>query len=391
MLTTESDPPRAAKAAGLRYVSDTRPGIRRVRSGGGFRYVGPSGAAVRDAATLRRIKALAIPPAWEEVWISPSAEGHIQAAGRDARGRKQYRYHARWRAFRDRTKFARMIAFARALPAIRARVERDLALPGLVREKVLATVVRLLEETRARVGNREYERANRSYGLTTLKNHHARVKGAEIRLRFRGKGGRIVEVGVEDRRIARIVRACQELPGEELFQYVAGDGSLVPVDSSDVNDYLREAAGDEFTAKDVRTWSGTVLALAALLESAPSESARHGKKIVARAMETVAGQLRNTPTVCRKYYVHPDVIDAYLAGALAPIRSRRVRGGLAPIERALLRLLTTARQAASRGAASPPATSNEKLSPRSRRWTRSSRPAARTSERKSARGERKAA
>ncbi|HZU95061.1 MAG TPA: DNA topoisomerase IB, partial [Planctomycetota bacterium] len=181
MLATETDPPRAAKAAGLRYVSDTRPGIRRVRAGGGFRYVDPSGAAVRDADTLRRIKGLAIPPAWEEVWISPSPEGHVQASGRDARGRKQYRYHARWRAFRDRTKFDRMIAFARALPAIRARVERDLALPGLVRDKVLATVVRLLEATRARVGNREYERANRSYGLTTLKNHHARVKGAEIR------------------------------------------------------------------------------------------------------------------------------------------------------------------------------------------------------------------
>jgi DNA topoisomerase-1 len=253
------DPEATAEEAGLRYVSDAMPGIRRRRAGRGFTYAGTDGRRLTDRRVLARIRALAIPPAWTDVWICPIARGHLQATGRDARGRKQYRYHARWREVRDEAKYGRMVAFGQALPRIRRRVEADLALPGLPRERVLAAVVRLLEKTAVRVGNEEYARENRSFGLTTLRNRHAEVGTSRIRFRFRGKGGKETEVELNDRRLARIVARCQELPGQALFTYLDEDGEPRTVDSADVNEYLREISGEEFTAKDFRTWAGTVL------------------------------------------------------------------------------------------------------------------------------------
>jgi DNA topoisomerase-1 len=254
------DPEATAEEAGLRYVNDAMPGIRRRRAGRGFTYAGTDGRRLTDRRVLARIRALAIPPAWTDVWICPIARGHLQATGRDARGRKQYRYHARWREVRDEAKYGRMVAFGQALPRIRRRVEADLALPGLPRERVLAAVVRLLEKTAVRVGNEEYARENRSFGLTTLRNRHAEVGTSRIRFRFRGKGGKETEVELNDRRLARIVARCQELPGQALFTYLDEDGEPRTVDSADVNEYLREISGEEFTAKDFRTWAGTVLA-----------------------------------------------------------------------------------------------------------------------------------
>jgi DNA topoisomerase I len=316
-LRIGTDPAASARNAGLRYVNDQGPGIRRRRAGRGFAYLGVDGARLRDAETLARIKRLAIPPAWRDVWICPLAHGHLQASGRDARGRKQYRYHARWRTERDGTKYARMLAFAAALPAVRARVAADLERPDLPREKVLAAVVRLLERTLIRVGNEEYARANKSFGLTTLRARHVDVDGATLTFEFRGKGGRAHRVDVNDRRLARIVEHCQELPGQELFQYVDADGERRVVDSGDVNAYLREASGEDFTAKDFRTWAGTVLAALALHAMPACTSATEGKRHVVRAVERVAQELGNTPAVCRKSYVHPTVIDTYLAGDLA--------------------------------------------------------------------------
>ena len=321
------DPARVARAAGLRYVHDDRPGIRRVRSGRGFRYVGPDGRAVRDPDALRRIRGLAVPPAWTDIWICPLPNGHIQASGRDARGRKQYRYHPRWRETRDATKYHRMIAFASALPAVRARAEADLALSGLPRPKVLAAVVRLLESTLIRVGNEEYARANGSFGLTTLRDRHVRVHGAAMRFHFRGKSGVRHAVDVSDRRLARIILQCQDLPGHELFQYVDDDGAAHEISSADVNDYLREAAGGEFTAKDFRTWAGTVLAAEALRACDACESAAERKRNVVAAVETTAHRLGNTVAVCRKCYVHPAVVEAYLDGSLADALRRN---GAAP-------------------------------------------------------------
>ncbi|MCC6383064.1 MAG: DNA topoisomerase IB [Dehalococcoidia bacterium] len=313
----QEDPAASARAAGLRYVSPALPGIRRRRAHGGFRYVDAHGDSVRDAATLQRVRALAIPPAWEDVWICPLPSGHLQATGRDARGRKQYRYHPRWRTVRDANKYDHTLAFASALPRIRSRVAADLARPGLPREKVVATVVRLLDETLIRVGNDEYVRANSSYGVTTLRDHHVHIDGAALRFRFRGKAGKRHDVGLRDRRLARVVRQCRDLPGHDLFQYLDGQGERQPVGSGDVNAYLREACGQDFTAKDFRTWAGTVLAAATLAASEPPASESQAKSTVARAVESVAERLGNTPAVCRKCYVHPAVLDAYRAGTLA--------------------------------------------------------------------------
>ena len=330
------DPGEAADAAQLRYVSDARPGVVRVRHRRAFRYVGPTGDTVDDLPTLRRIRSLAIPPAWTDVWICPVAHGHIQAVGRDARGRKQYRYHARWRAVRDEAKFDRVIQFGRALSAIRERVEKDLGRPGLPREKVLASVVRLLETTLIRVGNAEYARDNGSYGLTTLRMRHVTVEGARLRFEFRGKGGKHHTVDVSDRRLAAVVRRCQDLPGHELFQYLDEDGQRQVIGSTDVNAYLREIAGEEFTAKDFRTWGGTVLAALALAE--PGEEGDSRRRLTAVITE-VAARLGNTPTICRKCYIHPDVVAAHADGSLAEAMGGRPSGELSAEEAAVLRLL----------------------------------------------------
>jgi len=306
-----ADPVIAAKSAGLRYVNDQSAGIRRIRDGDAFLYEGPNGAAVSED-DLQRIKSLAIPPAWTDVWICSRPNGHLQATGRDARGRKQYRYHPRWRATRDETKYGRLMAFAHALPAIRKRVEEDLARPGLPREKVLATVLRLLEETHIRVGNEEYARANDSYGLTTLRDDHARIEGSKLRFRFRGKSGKEHQIDVRDPRLARIVKRSRDLPGEELFQYLTDDGEHLPISSTDVNDYLREISGQEFSAKDFRTWAGTVLTARALAEIGDYSSQAESKRNINAAIESVAGRLGNTRAVCRKCYVHPAVIDSYV-------------------------------------------------------------------------------
>jgi DNA topoisomerase-1 len=314
----------AARAAGLRYTTDTRPGIRRVRSGNGFSYRDPDGRTIRDAKVRRRIAKLAIPPAWTDVWISPWANGHLQATGRDARGRKQYRYHADWASRRGADKFERMLEFAKALPRIRRRVDEDLRRSGLPREKVLAAVVRLLELTLIRVGNDEYARLNRSFGLTTLRDHHARVEGATIRFRFRSKSGVMQETGLRDRRLATIVRRCQELPGQELFQYVDDDGEVQDVTSDDVNEYLRAASGGDFTAKDVRTWAGTVLAYRALRALEPVEREPAARRNLVEAIRSAAEGLGNTPAVARGSYVDPTVMEAYLEGAVEARRSRVV-------------------------------------------------------------------
>lgn len=310
------DTRNAAREAGLRYATDERPGISRRRTGRGFSYRNPDGSIVRDPATLARIRALAVPPAWSDVWICDDPRGHLQATGRDARGRKQHRYHADFRAHRDLAKFDRMVDFARALPRMRSRADRDLARRGLPREKVLAAVVRLLELTLIRVGNEEYARLNRSFGLTTLRDRHARVKGERLRFRFRGKGGRTHEVSLRDRRLASIVRRCQELPGQELFGYVDEAGVARDVRSEDVNAYLREISGDEVTAKDFRTWAGTVLAYRALQALQPGDTEHAARRNVVEAVRRTAEQLGNTPAVARRSYVHPGVLQAYLAGGI---------------------------------------------------------------------------
>jgi DNA topoisomerase-1 len=314
-----TDPPQSreiARATGLRYASDIRPGWTRRRSGRGFTYRDIEGTTIRDAEALARVRALAIPPAWTDVWICPWPNGHLQATGRDARGRKQYRYHARWSHRRGADKFDRMLAFAEALPRIRQRCDQDLAMAGLPREKVLAAVVRLLELTLIRVGNDEYARLNRSFGLTTLRDRHARIDGSSVRFRFRGKSGKTHEVGLRDRRLARVIRRCQDLPGQELFQYVDADGGVRDVASDDVNAYLREAGRGPFTAKDFRTWAGTVLAYRALRALQPAEDERTSVRNVVEAVRQTADQLGNTPSVARGSYVHPAVLEAYLDGSL---------------------------------------------------------------------------
>ena len=341
-----ADPADAARAAGLRYVHDDRPGIRREAVKDGFRYLDAKGEPVTDESTLARIKRLVIPPAWTEVWICPQASGHLQATGRDARGRKQYRYHAKWREARDEVKYERMLKFGQALPLIRLEVDRALKLPGLPREKVLATIVYLLEATMMRVGNEEYARTNKSFGLTTLRNRHAKVDGSDVEFSFRGKSGVYHKVKVHDRRLARIVARSRDLPGQELFQYVDEDGATHSIDSSDVNDYLRTITGEEYTAKDFRTWSGTVLAALALQEFEKFDSEAQAKKNIVRAIESVAEKLGNTPSICRKCYVHPAVLDAYLEGAALEVLRERTEEKLAedlhalqPEEAAVLAML----------------------------------------------------
>lgn len=299
----------AAKAASLRYVTDSAPGISRARSGRGFSYRDADGKLVRDREVLGRIRALAIPPAWTDVWICASASGHIQATGHDVKGRKQYRYHKRWQAVRDETKYGRIADFAHALPRIRRRVRADLALPGLPRRKVLALVVRLLETTMIRIGNEEYARENGSFGLTTMQNRHLHVERGRILLRFRGKSGKSHAVGVEDKSLVRHVKHVADLPGQQLFQFIDDDGQPEPVDSSDVNEYLQEIAGEDFTAKDFRTWGGTLLA-AALVRELP-ETQVASRAAMLEAINKVARQLGNTPTICRKSYIHPAVLEAF--------------------------------------------------------------------------------
>lgn len=342
------DPVESAKAAGLRYVSDDEPGIRRRKSGKGFIYADPQGRAVKDPKEVERIRKLAIPPAWTDVWICSRANGHLQATGRDARGRKQYRYHANWREVRDETKFGRMIAFGDSLPKIRERIDQDMSLRGLSREKVLATVVKLLETTLIRVGNKEYARQNNSFGLTTLRDQHVDVSGSTLRFEFRGKSGKEHQVEIQDRRLARIVRQCRDLPGQTLFQYLDDNGERQKVTSEDVNAYLRETTGEDFTAKDFRTWGGTVLALSALLEVGTCETEKEAGKAVVEAVKRVAGQLGNRPAICRKYYVHPAVIETFLEGSLPQSLGEAVEaasdeadetGGLRRLEGQVLSLL----------------------------------------------------
>jgi DNA topoisomerase-1 len=345
LLHLGGDPVQSACTAGLRYVADlgSCACIRRVRVGKGFGYIDARGKKVSDDAELRRIRALAIPPAWTDVRICSYPNGHLQATGRDAKRRKQYRYHPRWRQVRDETKFGRMIAFAEALPSIRARVAKDAALPGLPREKILAVVTQLLERTLIRVGNEEYARQNRSYGLTTLRGKHVEVQGPKMSFRFRGKSGKDHVIDVRDRRLAAVIRRCQELPGQELFQYVGEDGALHGIESADVNAYVREAAGVDFSAKDFRTWYGTLLAARALGERVSAGAPR--QKHVVAAISWVAEKLGNTPSVCRKSYVHPAVIARYMGGKLEGIRSsngvarEHNDGRLDADERALLALL----------------------------------------------------
>jgi DNA topoisomerase I len=316
-------PEGAAKSAGLRHVSDRMPGIRRIGTGKTFRYIGSNNRVIRDPETLNRIRALAIPPAWRNVWICPTPQGHLQAVGRDARHRKQYRYHPRWREVRDSTKFERMLVFGNLLPKIRARVMKDLALPKLPKEKVLATIVRLLETTLIRVGNDEYVKQNQSFGLTTLRNRHVDIAGKEVTFFFRGKSGIKHVISVEDAHLAKIVARLRDLPGYELFQYVDDEGGPRSIGSTDVNDYLRQISGEDFTAKDFRTWAGTVLAAQALAAAPLFTSQRQAKKNVVRAVESVAERLRNTVAVCRKCYIHPAIIESYLNGSLVNFRRSR--------------------------------------------------------------------
>lgn len=307
----------SAVRAGLRYVSDTMPGIRRVGSGDGVRYLGPDGKAVRDGPNLERIRRLVIPPAWTEVWICPLAEGHIQVTARDGRGRKQYRYHPRYRAVRDETKFSRLLEFSELLPGIRDRLERDLRRAGLDRRKIMATVVWLLERTCIRIGNEEYARENKSYGLTTMRRRHVVIRGAKLDFEFRGKSGVRHTHSITDRRIARIVQHCQSLPGQELFKYLDDDGRRQTVDSGDINDYLRDISGSEVTAKDFRTWAGTMLAGVALSRLGPASTEKETRANVVKAIDEVARRLGNTRAVCRAYYVHPAVLEAYSEGVVA--------------------------------------------------------------------------
>ena len=359
--TAKSERPvETSTPRGLVWSTDDRPGIRRERVGDGFAYRGVDGRRIRNAAEIRRIRALAIPPAYEDVWISPLPNGHLQATGRDARGRKQYRYHPDWRVARDADKFERMLEFGAALPRIRARVKEQLAMPigdAPRRDTVLATIVRLLDTTFVRIGNDEYAKTNKSFGLTTLRRRHADVRGSRLRLRFRGKSGVERDVGLEDPRVARVVRRCQAMPGQQLFQYMDENGQARAVDSSDVNDYIRETTGAEFTAKDFRTWHGTAFALALWAEQCAADAAC--RRTANQLLGDVAGRLGNTVAVCRKSYVHPRVLEqlasAADADALAAMTPTR-RAGLSAAERRLLRFLAKPTGAARKTLAKPPGT-----------------------------------
>jgi DNA topoisomerase I len=319
----------AAKQARLRYVDDSAPGITRHKARNGFDYRLPDGALVRDIDTLKRIRSLAIPPAWTNVWICLHSNGHLQATGRDARGRKQYRYHPRWREVRDEAKYSKLLVFTRVLPQLRARVEEDLKQPGLQRERVLAAIVRLMELTFFRVGNSEYAKSNKSFGLTTLRDRHVAIEGSRIHIGFRGKSGKHHETDINDRRLARIVKGCRDLPGYELFQYVDDDGERHTVGSAEVNEYLREITGEEITAKDFRTWAGTQLAAEALREFEAFDTEAERKRAVVRAVEKVAKHLGNTPTICRRCYIHPAVLEGYLDGSMLQALAENTRKYLA--------------------------------------------------------------
>jgi DNA topoisomerase-1 len=327
---------KAAVRAGLRYVTDGFPGITRKRAGTGWAYFEPDGARIGDPEKRHRLNKLAIPPAWTDVWICPDPDGHIQVTARDARGRKQYRYHADYRAARDQSKFRRMTEFSEALPLLREKIERDLRGPELSRRQIIATVIRLLDRTLIRVGNDEYARQNRSFGLTTLRRRHVEVKGATLRFIFRGKSGIEHDVSITDRRLARIVQRCRDLPGTEMFQYVDPFGRRQTVSSDDVNERLRELSGRDVTAKDFRTWGGTMHAAIALRAMGPAASRREADRNIVRAIDVVAERLGNTRAVCRKYYVHPAILEAYLLGRTAALPAetpaqgeRRGRGAAA--------------------------------------------------------------
>ena len=344
--TTAGSSPAEIQAAGLRYVTDRQPGIRREKDGETFQYFKPNGEKITEGKTLARIHALGIPPAYQDVWICTSPNGFLQATGRDAKGRKQYRYHERWRAVRDETKYERMMAFGEALPRIREQVEQDLSRHGLPLPKVLATVVRLLETTLIRVGNKEYAKENHHYGLTTLHNRHVEVEGATLHFHFRGKSGKEHTIDLKDKRLARIVSRLRDLPGYEVFQYLDDRGERQTVDSADVNQYLKEITGEEFTAKDFRTWAGTVLASLALQEFEAFDSETQAKKNITAAIKAVASRLGNTPAICRKCYVHPVVLDSYLDGTLKHILEQRTEQelidtlkSLRPEEAAVMALL----------------------------------------------------
>jgi DNA topoisomerase-1 len=344
LITNSPDPLESAKLAGLRYVSADSPGIARRRNGRGFVYITSRGELLRDARELQRIKSLVIPPAWSNVWICSCVNGHLQALGIDAKGRKQYLYHAAYREIRDATKFNRMAAFGETLPVIRARVDEDLKLRGLPRQKVVATVVHLLEKISVRIGNAEYVRANDSFGITTLRDEHVKVDGNTMRFRFRGKSGKDHDIRITDRRLAKIVALCQDLPGQELFQYIDG-GEQVAICSDDVNCYLKEVTGEAFTAKDFRTWNGSKEALNALYEAGPAGSPTELKRKVAQAVKCVSATLRNTAATCRKYYIHPAVLDAYDRNTLFDAVEKASAGpepyGLVKEEMAMLKIIAT--------------------------------------------------
>lgn len=335
------EPKMHAEAAGLRYVTDEGKGFTRKLNGKHYDFYNRRGQLIRNEAEIQRIRKLAIPPAWTEVWICPDAHGHVQATGRDARGRKQHRYHSKWREVRDDNKFNRMVEFAKALPKIRARTKRDLAARGLTKEKVLAAVIRILETGVIRVGNDEYVKQNNSFGLTTMRDRHVKVRGADIHFAFRGKSGKEHEVQLSDPHLAKIVKGCQDIPGQELFQYFGEDGKRQRIDSNDVNEYLREITKGDFTAKDFRTWAGTVLAAVALREVKKFETQAEAKRNVKAAIESVAKKLGNTVTICRKCYVHPFVLESYMDGTLLmqAARARANKRGLNAEERLVLGLL----------------------------------------------------
>ncbi len=345
-LDIVTDPEAAAEEAGLRYGSDDQPGYTRKPKGDDFEYFDTKGEPITDETRLLRIKRLAIPPAYTDVWICPTANGHLQATGRDARGRKQYRYHEKWREARDETKYDRMLIFGAALPKIRKRVESDLGLSGLPKNKVLATIVSIIERTFIRVGNEEYARTNNSYGLTTMRNKHVAVKGSKVQFKFRGKSGVEHQLAIADRRLARIVKKVQDLPGQELFGFVDDEGNVQDVKSQDVNDYLKEITGEDFTAKDFRTWAGTVLAAVALNAVEAFENKTQAKKNVKAAITAVSKILGNTPAVCRKCYVHPAVLETYLSGGMIEGLRRKTEQALAenlqdlrPVEAAVMSFL----------------------------------------------------
>ncbi len=376
-MSLSAVPVPAETPAGLRYVNDEEPGIARARKGDGFTYKTASGKTVRDKDTLARIRSLAVPPAYEDVWICEKENGHIQATGRDAKGRKQYRYHPKYREHRETRKYERIIDFARILPTIRDQVKKDMGRHGLPREKVIATVVALLESTLIRVGNEDYARDNQSYGLTTLREKHIDVKGNELRFQFKGKSGKAWKLNHSDRRIAKVVRECQDLPGQHLFQYVDDEGEQRVVSSSDVNDYLREIGGPDVSAKDFRTWAGTVLAAIALREFEAFDSQTLAKKNIKAAIARVSERLGNTPTICRKCYVHPEIFTTYLDGTLAEDLEKKAEkefenlASLKPEEAAVLTLIrrrlaaeTSKRAPARKKAAGKRPTREEKFSRR---------------------------